>query len=151
MPVLFGGYVHPSARKALQLLGHGRDSAQVFTPGRGRPVNLATLRLRLRELADVADLAEEFGACCTWTPTASPPTRTSGSTCRTRTGSYSYANPPGSVRSRRAARALPIWATLPAHGRSGYRALVERHCTLAWHLAATVDAAPDPQRLTGYR
>src|SRR5688572_27116333 len=25
MPVLGGGYVHPSARKALQLLGHGRD------------------------------------------------------------------------------------------------------------------------------
>jgi glutamate/tyrosine decarboxylase-like PLP-dependent enzyme len=52
----------------------------------------------------------------------------------------------GSESSRRA-RALPIWATLAAYGRSGYRALVERHCALARQLAATVDAAPDLQRL----
>ena len=30
MPVLSGGYVHPSARKALQMLGHGRDAVEVF-------------------------------------------------------------------------------------------------------------------------
>jgi hypothetical protein len=30
MPVLSGGYVHPSARKALQMLGHGRDTVEVF-------------------------------------------------------------------------------------------------------------------------
>src|SRR3954451_17131365 len=29
MPVLSGGYVHSSARKALQMLGHGRDAVQV--------------------------------------------------------------------------------------------------------------------------
>jgi hypothetical protein len=42
---------------------------------------------------------------------------------------------------------LPIWATLAAYGRRGYRALVERHCALAQQLAATVDAALDLQRL----
>src|SRR5690606_39307397 len=30
MPVLGGGYVHPSARKALQLLGHGKDTVVTF-------------------------------------------------------------------------------------------------------------------------
>lgn len=30
MPVLSGGYVHASARKALQMLGHGRDAVEVF-------------------------------------------------------------------------------------------------------------------------
>jgi glutamate/tyrosine decarboxylase-like PLP-dependent enzyme len=84
MPVLCGGYVHPSARKALQLLGHGRDSAEVFTRDAVGRVDLAALRRRLRKLAgapavlaatagepdagdfdplaDLADLAEEFGA-----------------------------------------------------------------------------------------
>jgi glutamate/tyrosine decarboxylase-like PLP-dependent enzyme len=89
MPVLSGGYVHPSARKALQLLGHGKDTVEVFTrDGVGR-IDLAAVRRRLGELdgapavlvatagepnagefdplADLADLAREFGAGCTST------------------------------------------------------------------------------------
>ena len=47
----------------------------------------------------------------------------------------------------RRARSLPVWATLAAYGRSGYRAMVERHLELAQRLAAQVDAEPDLERL----
>ena len=47
MPVLSGGYVHPSARKALQMLGHGRDTVEVFArDGVGR-VDLDAMARRL--------------------------------------------------------------------------------------------------------
>jgi glutamate/tyrosine decarboxylase-like PLP-dependent enzyme len=49
--------------------------------------------------------------------------------------------------SSRRARALPIWATLLAYGRDGYRAMVERHVDLAQRMADLVDAAPDLERL----
>jgi glutamate/tyrosine decarboxylase-like PLP-dependent enzyme len=47
----------------------------------------------------------------------------------------------------RRARGFDVWATLRAYGRSGYRAIVELHLDLAARLAATVDAAPDLERL----
>ena len=47
----------------------------------------------------------------------------------------------------RRARAFPVWATLRAYGREGYRAIVERHLDLAQRMAARVDAAPDLERL----
>ncbi len=47
----------------------------------------------------------------------------------------------------RRARALAVWATLRAYGRSGYREMVERHVALARRLAARVDDAPDLERL----
>ena len=47
----------------------------------------------------------------------------------------------------RRARSLAVWATLRAYGRDGYRDMVERHLALAQRLAATVDAAPDLERL----
>ena len=47
----------------------------------------------------------------------------------------------------RRARALPVWATLRAYGREGYRAMVERHLQLAQRVAKQVDEAPDLERL----
>jgi glutamate/tyrosine decarboxylase-like PLP-dependent enzyme len=47
----------------------------------------------------------------------------------------------------RRARSFPVWATLRAYGREGHRAIVEHDLDLAQHLAATVDAAPDLERL----
>jgi glutamate/tyrosine decarboxylase-like PLP-dependent enzyme len=47
----------------------------------------------------------------------------------------------------RRARALPVWATLRAYGRDGYRAMIERHLDLARRLAEQVDAEPDLERL----
>ena len=49
----------------------------------------------------------------------------------------------------RRARAIPVWATLRAYGRNGYRAMVERHLDLAQRIAQQVDAAPDLERLAG--
>ncbi len=47
----------------------------------------------------------------------------------------------------RRARALAVWATLRAYGRSGYREMVQRHLALADRLAALVDSAPELERL----
>jgi glutamate/tyrosine decarboxylase-like PLP-dependent enzyme len=47
----------------------------------------------------------------------------------------------------RRSRAFAVWATLRAYGRSGYRAMVERHVELARRLAEQVDAEPELERL----
>lgn len=47
----------------------------------------------------------------------------------------------------RRARSLAVWATLRAYGRSGYRAMVERHLALAQHLAKRIDDADDFERV----
>jgi glutamate/tyrosine decarboxylase-like PLP-dependent enzyme len=54
-----------------------------------------------------------------------------------------------SAEGSRRARAFNVWATLKAYGRSGYRAMVERHVQIAHHLAARVDAEPELERLAG--
>jgi glutamate/tyrosine decarboxylase-like PLP-dependent enzyme len=49
----------------------------------------------------------------------------------------------------RRARAIPVWTTLRAYGREGYRAMFERHLALAQRVARQVDAAPDLELLAG--
>lgn len=57
---------------------------------------------------------------------------------------YAFLGPESSQR----ARGLALWATLRAYGRSGYRAMIERHLELARRVAAQVDAAPELERLS---
>jgi glutamate/tyrosine decarboxylase-like PLP-dependent enzyme len=84
MHIFSGGYVHPSVRKALQILGHGQQGIEVFSEGQIGSLNLKGMRRRLQELdglpsvvvasagevntgdfdpiRDVASLAKEFNA-----------------------------------------------------------------------------------------
>ena len=217
MPVLSGGYVHASARKALQMLGHGRDVVEMFArDGVGR-VDLAGMARRLDELGGapaviianagevnagdfdpldaLADLAGEhgawlhvdgaFGLFAALSPRAAHLTRGIERADSVAADGHKWLNVPyesgfalirdpgrlGSAfgmpgaaylpgpqdpgggyglygpESSRRARALPIWATLAAYGRDGYRAMVERHLDLAQHLARRVDEADDLERL----
>jgi glutamate/tyrosine decarboxylase-like PLP-dependent enzyme len=216
MPVLASGFVHPSARKALQLLGHG-NAVEVFAADEVGRVDLAAMAARLVRLdgapavivacagepnagafdpiADLADLAEAhgawlhvdgaFGAFAAISPATehlvagleradsiaadahkwlNVPYESGFALVRAphrlgrafgMPGAPYLPDPdsPGSgymllgPESSRRARALPIWATLAAYGRAGQRAMIERHCALARHLADQVDAAPDLQRL----
>ena len=57
---------------------------------------------------------------------------------------YAFMAPESSQR----ARGLTLWATLRAYGRSGYRAMIERHLSLAQRLAELVDEAPELERLS---
>lgn len=61
MPVLSGGYVHASARKALQMLGHGRNSVEVFARDAVGRVDLDALDRRLGELGGPAVVIANAG------------------------------------------------------------------------------------------
>jgi glutamate/tyrosine decarboxylase-like PLP-dependent enzyme len=63
------------------------------------------------------------------------------------TAAYLPADERPSPEASRRARSLAVWATLRAYGRSGYRAMVERHLELARHLSDRVDAEPELERL----
>jgi glutamate/tyrosine decarboxylase-like PLP-dependent enzyme len=217
MPVLSGGYVHASARKALQMLGHGRNSVRTFAADDVGRVDLDGMRRRLDELdgapaviignagevnagdfdplGELADLAGEYGC---WLHVDGAFGIFAALSERTRhlvagleradsvaADAHKWLNVPyesgfvlvreperlgrafgmpgapylpapgdpaaghalSGPESSRRARALPIWATLAAYGRDGYRAMVERHLDLAQRLAALVDAAPELERL----
>ncbi|HEY7592442.1 MAG TPA: pyridoxal-dependent decarboxylase [Actinophytocola sp.] len=62
MPVLGGGYVHPSARKALQILGCGRDTVRVHGPGRADVDALDRSLAALSEPAVLVATAGEVNA-----------------------------------------------------------------------------------------
>jgi glutamate/tyrosine decarboxylase-like PLP-dependent enzyme len=216
MPVFSGGYVHPSARKALQMLGHGRDAVRVCAADAIGRVDLSALDGQLAELdepaviignagevnagdfdpiADLADIADRRGAWLHLDASFGLFAALSERTAHLVRGmeransiaadAHKWLNVPyesgfalvaepqrlgrafgmpgapylpspdspgagyglfGPESSRRA-RALPLWATLRAYGRDGYRLMVERHLDLAQRMAGLVDAAPDLERL----
>ncbi|MFC6020599.1 pyridoxal phosphate-dependent decarboxylase family protein [Plantactinospora solaniradicis] len=61
MPVLSGGYLHASSRKALQMLGHGRDTVEVYARDRVGRADLPAIERRLAELAGPAVLIANAG------------------------------------------------------------------------------------------
>jgi glutamate/tyrosine decarboxylase-like PLP-dependent enzyme len=215
VPVLTSGYVHASSRKALGMLGMGRNGPQTFVKDAAGRLDLDALRAALEALdgqpailignagevnagdfdpiAAMADLAEEFGAWLhvdgafglfaalspqtkhlvegvdrahsviadghKWLnvpyesgfafvrdPSLLPGAFTSTAVYLTTDPdrpNLAYLSPEMSQR----ARGLPVWATLRAYGREGYRQMVERHLELARRVADRVDAADDLERL----
>jgi glutamate/tyrosine decarboxylase-like PLP-dependent enzyme len=83
-------------------------------------------------IRDMRRLPRTFNAGAPYLPSAEDPHP-----------NFGFVSPENSRR----ARALAVWATLRAYGRSGYRQMVERHLALAQHLADRVDSAPDLERL----
>ncbi|GAA4986127.1 pyridoxal-dependent decarboxylase [Yinghuangia aomiensis] len=221
MPVLTSGLVHPSTRKALQILGCGRDTLRTFSRD-------DTGRLDLRALADalavldgapavvvgnlgdvysgdsdpldaLADLVERhnawlhvdgaFGLFAALSPRTAHFARGVERAHSVTADGHKWLNVPyesgfSFVRDReflarafggwgvsylpeadgaevdyntlgpessRRARALPIWATLRAYGRDGYRAMVERHLDAAAHLGRLLDASDDFELLAPVR
>ena len=83
---------------------------------------------------DGAELERSFGLTAAYLPSDDKP-------------NFGYRGPEASRR----ARALTVWATLRAYGRSGYREMVERHLDLAQRLGRRVEEAPDLELLAPVR
>jgi glutamate/tyrosine decarboxylase-like PLP-dependent enzyme len=216
VPVLGGGYVHPSDVKALAMLGVGRRQVRnLARDGVGR-VDLDALDRALEELGggpaiviasagevnagdfdpigEMADIAERhgawlhvdgaFGLFAALSPRSAALVEGVERADSVIADGHKWLNVPydsgfafvhdaslmpavfgsgaaylpsiddpqpnwgylGPEMSRRS-RAIDIWATLRAYGRSGYRAIVEHHLDLAQRLSAAVDEAPDLERL----
>ena len=216
VPVFSSGYIHPSATKALAMLGIGRQTVRTFARDAAGRLDLEALEAALRDLdgapailvgnagevnagdsdpiAEMADLAERYGAWLHVDGAFGLFAAVSPRTAKLVEGIdrahsviadghkwlnvpydcgfafvrdpsllggvfsllAAYLPPPddphpvyfnlGPEASRRA-RALAVWATLRAYGRSGHRGIVERCLDLAQHLARRVDDAPDLERL----
>jgi glutamate/tyrosine decarboxylase-like PLP-dependent enzyme len=217
MPVFASGLVHPTAIKAIGMLGVGRDRVRMPVSGGAGHLDVDGLRRMLEVLQgepalliatagepnagafdpihEMADLAEQYGC---WLHVDGAFGLFGALSDRSRhllsgleraqsiiadghkwlnvpydcgfafvrdasllVGTFgigaSYLSPvedehPNaaflSPESSRRARALPIWATLRAYGRTGYTEMVNRHLDLAQHLAARIDAAEDLELLT---
>ncbi|MFC9434909.1 pyridoxal phosphate-dependent decarboxylase family protein [Nocardia sp. NPDC057030] len=213
MPVLTSGYVHASTRKALQVIGCGRDTLRTYVRDETGRIDLVALERALIELDgapavivgnlgevnagdsdpihELADLAEQyrawlhvdgaFGLFAAISPRTAHLARGVERADSITADGHKWLNVPqesgfsfvkdssilgktfggwgaaylptlddeqlsynmhGPESSRRA-RAFPIWATLRAYGRAGYRDMVERHLDVAAHLGRIVDEAPD--------
>ncbi len=209
VPVFSSGYVHPSATKALAMLGIGRDSVRVVARDAAGRLDVEALEPELAALGGapailignagdvntgdfdpierMAELAERhdawlhidgaFGLFARLTPRASQLAAGAERANSVISDGHKWLNVPydtgfaflrdpgplhatfgltaaylpgdelpGPEASRRA-RSLAVWATLRAYGRSGYRAMVERHLDLAERLAERVDTSPELERL----
>ncbi|GAA1824786.1 pyridoxal-dependent decarboxylase [Actinomadura chokoriensis] len=216
MPVFSSGLVHVSTRKALQILGCGRDTLRTFARDDAGRVDLGAMDAALARTGgravvvanlgevntgdsdpvdDLADLAERhgawlhvdgaFGMFAALSPRTAHLARGVERADSVTADGHKWLNVPyesgfSFVRDRdwlsrafgawgaaylpdadderinynmlgpessRRARALPIWATLRAYGRDGYREMVERHLDVAAHLGDLVEAAPDLELL----
>jgi glutamate/tyrosine decarboxylase-like PLP-dependent enzyme len=201
VPVFSSEYVHASARKALAMLGIGRESVQVVDPadlGRSLEELDGAPAILIGNAGDVntgdfdpigrmADLAERhgawlhvdgaFGLFARVTPRAAAlaegveradsviadghkwlnvPYDCGFAFVRDQellrepfrlTAAYLPSDESPSPEASRRARALAVWATLRAYGRTGHRAMVERHLDLARRLSQRVDEAPELERL----
>lgn len=220
MPVLSSGYVHPSTRKALQILGCGRDTLRTYERDDAGRVDLTGLEDELARIAgpaiivgnlgevvtgdcdpieELADLAEAYGAWlhidgafglfAALSPRTAHLVRGVERADSVTADGHKWLNVPyesgfafvrdgalmtkafgawgasylpdaddehvnfntlGPESSRRA-RALPIWATLRAYGRTGHREMIERHLDVAAHLGRLVEDAPDMELLAPVR
>ena len=216
VPVLSSGYIHPSAVKALAMLGVGRANVRMFSRDRVGRLDVAALEQALRDLGGapailvanagevnagdfdpidrMAELAERhatwlhvdgaFGLFARVTPKAAQLAdgveradsvisdghkwlnvpydcgfaflRDAAALMKTFRVTAAYLPPPDEARpmfglrgpeSSRRARGLATWATLRAYGRSGYRAMVERHLELAERIGRCVEEASDLELL----
>ena len=215
IPICSSGYIHPSATKALAMLGIGRETVRRFSRDDAGRLDAGAMEAALRGLRGapaiivgnagevnagdfdpidaLADLAERydawlhvdgaFGLFARATPRSAQLAKGVERAHSVIADGHKWLNVPydsgfafvrdaallggpfgigaaylpkpgehpmfatlGPESSRRA-RGIAIWATLRAYGRSGYRAMVERHLDLAQHLARKVDEAPDLERL----
>jgi glutamate/tyrosine decarboxylase-like PLP-dependent enzyme len=201
VPVFSSEYVHASARKALAMLGIGRDAVRILNPdglddalralggapaiviGNAGDVNTGDFD----PIGRMADLAQRrgawlhvdgaFGLFARAAPAAATlaegveransviadghkwlnvPYDCGFAFVRDRallrepfklTAAYLPSDESPSPEASRRARALAVWATLRAYGRTGYRKMVERHLELAKRLSRRVDATPELERL----
>ncbi len=161
VPVFASGYLHASAVKALGMLGIGRQQPQLVTKDAAGRVDLVGLEVALKALggkpailiatagdvntgdfdpvSDMAGLARKHGA---WL-------HVDGAF-----GLFAAVSPTTRhlVDGVESADSVAVdghkWLNvLRAYGRDGYRAMVERHLSLAQRIAYQVDAAPELERL----
>jgi glutamate/tyrosine decarboxylase-like PLP-dependent enzyme len=199
MPIFSTDAIHVSARKALAMLGLGRETARLVDvealerglAEAGPAIVIGNLGEvndgRIDDLARMADLVERrgawlhvdgaFGLFARLTPRTAALTEGVERADSVISDGHKWLNVPydcgfAFVRDRellkepfrltaaylpsdetpspeasRRARALAVWATLAAYGRSGYRAMVERHLDLAQHLGRRVEEEPDLELL----
>jgi glutamate/tyrosine decarboxylase-like PLP-dependent enzyme len=209
VPIFSSGYVHPSATKALAMLGLGRESVRVSAQDAAGRLDVGALERELAALRGapailignagevntgdfdpldrLADLAERYGSWLHVDGAFGLFARLSPRSAALSSGveradsvisdghkwlnvpydcGFAFLRDPAPLRSTfgfsaaylpgdelpgpeasRRARSLAVWTTLRAYGRSGYRAMVERHLDLAQRLARRVEEEPELELL----